>query len=92
FSSDFPTTPGAFDLSDNGTDPDAFVAKLNPAGSDLVYCTFLGGGDRDKGKSIAVDGEGSAYVTGHTGSSDFPTTSGAFDTSLSGYYTSYLTL
>ena len=41
-SSDFPTTPGAFDPSYNGTG-DAFVVKLNPAGSELTYATFLGG-------------------------------------------------
>ena len=44
-SSNFPTTPGAFDTSYNGGYDDAFVAKLNPAGSGLVYATFLGGSD-----------------------------------------------
>ncbi|MEI2688933.1 MAG: SBBP repeat-containing protein [Anaerolineae bacterium] len=43
---------------------DAFVAKLNPAGSGLVYATFLGGSGGDDGHAIAVDGAGSAYVTG----------------------------
>ena len=42
-SNNFPTTPGAFDTSYNGGDHDAFVAKLNPTGSGLVYATFLGG-------------------------------------------------
>jgi len=42
-SADFPTTPGAFDTSHNGGYEDAFVAKLNPTGSDLKYATFLGG-------------------------------------------------
>ena len=45
-SNDFPTTPGAFDTSYNGGG-DAFVAKLNPAGSALVYATFLGGSGSD---------------------------------------------
>ena len=77
-SSDFPTTGGAFDTTlDTGVALDAFVTKLNPAGSALVYSTFLGGNDTDLGFGIAVDTSGSAYVTGHTGSSNFPTTSGA---------------
>jgi hypothetical protein len=52
---------------------DAFVAKLNPAGSALVYSTYLGGSDVDYGSGIAVDGAGNAYVTGATCSTDFPT-------------------
>jgi hypothetical protein len=82
-SSDFPTTVGAFDISYNG-DGDAFVVKVNAAGTGLIYATFLGGSDEDVGSAIAVDGAGSAYVTGSTLSSDFPTTAGAFDTSYNG--------
>jgi hypothetical protein len=52
---------------------DAFVLKLNPAGSALVYSTFLGGSNYDYGNAIAVDSQGNAYVTGYTYSSDFPT-------------------
>ncbi len=83
-SSDFPTTPGAFDLSFNGEDWDAFVVKLNPAGSGLAYATFLGGNSYNLCRGIAVDGAGSAYVAGETNSSDFPTTPGAFDLSYNG--------
>jgi hypothetical protein len=54
---------------------DAFVAELNPAGSALVYSTFLGGTQSDAGTSIALDGNNNAYVTGQTGSSNFPTAS-----------------
>ena len=53
---------------------DAFVTELNSAGSGLVYSTYLGGRGSDGGSSIAVDGLGNAYVTGSTGSTDFPTT------------------
>ena len=60
------------------------MVKLNPAGSGLAYATFLGGSSNDDGYGIAVDGAGSAYVTGDTSSSDFPTTPGAFDTSYNG--------
>ncbi len=51
---------------------DAFVLKLNPAGSALVYSTYLGGSFRDQGAGIAVDRSGNAYVAGFTGSADFP--------------------
>jgi len=84
-SSDFPAIPGVFDTTHNG-EGDAFVAKLNPAGSGLVYATFLGGSSDDQGFGIAVDGSGNTYVTGRTYSSDFPTTPGAFDTTFDGYY------
>jgi beta-propeller repeat-containing protein len=50
---------------------DAFVTKLDPTGSTLVYSTYLGGGASDFGQGIAVDGAGNAYVTGYTNSSDF---------------------
>jgi len=89
WSSDFPTTPGAFDTSFNGRG-DAFVVKLNAAGSALTYATFLGGGHDDEGEGIAVDSSGAAYVTGWTSSSDFPTTPGAFDTSFNGDYDAFV--
>jgi uncharacterized protein (TIGR03437 family) len=51
---------------------DAFVAKINPSGSALVYSTFLGGNRTDEARAIAVDALGNAYVTGYTFSIDFP--------------------
>ena len=63
---------------------DAFVTELNPTGSGLVYSTYLGGSGDDYGNGIAVDTSGNAYVTGYTVSSDFPTTAGAFQTTLDG--------
>ena len=56
-----------------GAATDAFVAKLNPAGSALVYSTYLGGSGDDDGYGIAVDSAGNAYVTGYTDSTNFPT-------------------
>ena len=88
-SDDFPTTPGAFDTSGNGW-YDVFVAKLNPAGSRLAYATFLGGSGDDSGYGIAVDGAGSAYVTGKTYSTDFPITPGAVDTSYNSVYDAFV--
>ena len=56
-----------------GGDQDAFVTALNPAGSALLYSTYLGGSLNETGTGIAVDGGNNVYVTGQTGSSDFPT-------------------
>lgn len=80
-SSDFPTTPGALQgtfgggscPSNDDTCGDAFVAKLNAAGSSLAYSTYLGGKLGDIGTGIAVDSSDIAYVTGFTDSADFPT-------------------
>ena len=72
-SSDFPISPGGFQTAYGGGTRDAFVAKLNPSGSALVYSTYLGGSSNDGGTGIAVDGYGNAYITGATGSVDFPT-------------------
>jgi hypothetical protein len=82
-SSNFPTTAGAFDTSYNGG-ADAYVAKLNPAGTALVYSTYLGGSGFDWGFGIALDSAGNAYAAGHAASANFPTTPGAFDTSYNG--------
>jgi hypothetical protein len=84
-SSNFPTTPGAFQTIYHVGNEDAFVSKLNATGSALVYSTYLGGNSLDEGHGIAVDASGHAYVTGVTGSSDFPTTPGAFQTSYGGH-------
>jgi len=69
---DFPTTPGALQTSYGGGDSDAFVAKLDPTGA-LAYGTYLGGSTAEAGDAVAVDAAGSAYVSGWTGSIDFPT-------------------
>ncbi|UCE62925.1 MAG: SBBP repeat-containing protein, partial [Nitrospirota bacterium] len=72
-STDFPTTGGAAQTLSGG-DSDAFITKLNATGSALDYSTYLGGLDREEGNGIAVDGDGNAYVTGSTASSNFPIT------------------
>lgn len=69
-SADFPTR-NALQSSLRGT-TDAFVAKLNAAGSAWIYSTYLGGDDTEVGKGIAVDGQGNAYVTGLTASLNLP--------------------
>jgi hypothetical protein len=82
-SSNFPTTPGAFQPTYGGGPDDAFVTKLNATGAALVYSTYLGGSNDDYGQGIAVDASGNAYVTGSTSSPDFPTTPGALQTTYS---------
>jgi hypothetical protein len=82
-SADYPTSVGPFDPTANG-DVDAFVTKLSASGTALVYSTLLGGSGADAGADIAVDGHGSAYVTGSTDSADFPTSSSAFDQTFAG--------
>jgi len=72
FSVDFPITAGSFQTTLSGTS-DAFVTKLTPSGTSLLYSTYLGGTSDDIGHGIAVDSSGSAYVTGGTSSTDFPT-------------------
>jgi hypothetical protein len=89
-SDDFPVTPGAFQTSHTGGFENAFVAVMNPTGTGLVYSTYLGGNHNDLGESIAVDAAGNAYVAGFTGSSDFPTTPGAFQTTWHGGYDAFL--
>jgi Beta-propeller repeat/Abnormal spindle-like microcephaly-assoc'd, ASPM-SPD-2-Hydin len=86
----FPVTTGAFQTASGGNQ-DAFVTKLNASGSALVYSTYLGGNDTDQGSAIAVDSAGNAYVTGYTLSTNFPTTPGAFQVAMGGYYTAFVT-
>jgi hypothetical protein len=72
-SSDFPTTGSAFQKTlAAGASSNAFVTKLNPTGSALVYSTYLGGGSIDVGSAIALDSANNAYVTGQTTSTNFP--------------------
>ncbi|MBA2543010.1 MAG: SBBP repeat-containing protein, partial [Deltaproteobacteria bacterium] len=81
----FPVIGGP-DLTHNGI-VDAFVAKVNPAGNDLIYAGYLGGSSIDTARGIAVDSSGNAYVTGDTSSTDatFPVTVGPDLTSPFGF-------
>ncbi|BDZ71374.1 SBBP repeat-containing protein [Methanobacterium petrolearium] len=85
----FPTTAGAYQTSYSGIYGDAFISKLSPDNQgtdDLKYSTFLGGSDDDGGQGIAIDNNGTIYITGYTASNDFPTTSDAYQTSNAGSY------
>jgi hypothetical protein len=85
-STDFPIAAGGFQTTcaASCSGNDAFVSKLNAGGSALAYSTYLGGGFYDVSQGIAVDTSGNAYVTGWTLSRDFPTTTGAFQTTFRG--------
>jgi hypothetical protein len=100
YSEDFPVTENAFQTTSKsfsdyyGNSPNAFVTKLNPEGTSLVYSTYLGGdggpggegvlfpGPGDSGQGIAIDSWGNAWVTGSTGSGNFPVTAGALQTKI----------
>jgi len=81
-STDFPTTPGAFETVQRSTLPrNAFVSRFNPSAltgaTSLVYSSYLGGVGFTQGYGVAVDSQSNAYVTGTTSSNDFPVTLGA---------------
>ena len=88
-SSNFPTA-NAFQSANPNFSNEVFVTKINPAGSSLVFSTYLGGRGGDDGFDIAVDATGSAYVTGSTNSFDFPM-AGAFQPTLSGPSDAFVT-
>src|SRR5262245_36078224 len=92
YTSAFPTTPGAYQTVNRGA-YDAFVSKLNPSGSALLYSTYLGGNGDDNALAIAVDSQGNAYVTGSTGSTGpntFPMLNAGQGT-FGGYYDAFIT-
>ncbi len=90
-SSDFPTTSGAYDQTYGGSG-DGFMVKLDSSGGSLSYSTFIGGGGSDAGLGIVLDSSDRAYITGYTGSNNFPTTSGAYDTTYNGNTDSFITM
>jgi hypothetical protein len=92
----FPTTAGAFQTTPGGTSvylesSDAFVTKLNPSGTGLVYSTYIGGSNNDGALGIAVDSSGNAYVTGNSRSTNFPGVSaGSISTTLGGFQDAFI--
>ena len=75
----------------NAGSGDAFVTKLNASGSALVYSTYLGGSATDYTNAITVDASGNAYITGWVDSTNFPTTTGAYQTSNAGPEDAFIT-
>jgi uncharacterized protein (TIGR03437 family) len=91
-SQDFPVTTGALQTKPKGasTAGPAFVSKLNPGGTALIYSTYVGGTGGDAAYGLVVDGAGEAYIAGGTASKDFPVTTGAFQTTIQGSRTSFV--
>ncbi|MBW2096640.1 MAG: SBBP repeat-containing protein, partial [Deltaproteobacteria bacterium] len=92
-STDFPTFfPGSTSIQNalNGSEPDAFVTKINATGTSLIYSTYLGGSQTDAVKDIAIDSSGNAYIVGFTESGDFPTQA-PIQASFRGVYDAFLT-
>lgn len=91
-SADFPVTPGAAQTTFGGlvsvfgvgSFGDGFVAKFNPSGAAVLFATYWGGSAPDIAYAIALDSSGYAYVAGATSSSNFPVTTGAFQTKYAG--------
>jgi hypothetical protein len=82
-STNFDTTAGAFKTTNSGF-MDVFATKINATGSSLIFSTYLGGSGYDRGHSIGLDANGNTYITGGTSSSNYDTTSGAFQTTYGG--------
>ena len=81
-STDFPITSGAHQGSHSGFN-DAFLSKFSGTGS-LLWSTYLGGSDYEEARDVATDDSGHVFITGRTKSTDFPTTTGAYQGSLGG--------
>ena len=91
-STDFPGTAASFSGALCSGCSHVFVTKLNSTGTATVYSTYFGGNGHDYGQSIAVDSSGNAYLTGITGSSNFPLAGSAFQGTLNGFYNSFVTV
>lgn len=90
YSNNFPTVSAIMGSKAAGYQ-DAFITKINPSGSELVYSMYLGGSNYDIGNGIAVDTFGNAYVTGYTNSTDFPTASAVYESYAGGYHDAFIT-
>ncbi|MFN3940555.1 MAG: hypothetical protein ACK4IY_08195, partial [Chitinophagales bacterium] len=82
--SGYPTTTGAYDVTFGGGYCDVGISKFSADGSSLIYSTFIGGSGNDLPHSLVVNSAGELIVYGTTGSTNFPTTAGAFNEDFSG--------
>jgi len=93
---DFPTTAGAAQTTFGGdctnAGGDAFVTKLNPTGTAPVFSSYLGGSGDDVGFSIGLDNSNNVYITGRSSSTNYPTTPGAFQSTMAGGYDTMFTI
>ncbi|MGA1793447.1 MAG: putative Ig domain-containing protein [Thermoplasmatota archaeon] len=86
---DFPTTTGAYDRTHNG-DQDLIVTKVKDDGTDLVFSTYIGGDGEDLATEFILDDDDNIIMRGYTESTNFPTSSGAYQSQLSGGRDLYL--
>jgi hypothetical protein len=87
-----PTTSNAYQTSDPNSSYDGFLSVISASGSSLVYSTYLGGtaSGQSSANGVAIDSSGNAYLTGTTGISNFPTTSGVYQTTYPGSTTGFI--
>ena len=81
---DFPMAAVSYDNTYNGAPYDGFFIKINAAGTAMLSSGFLGGLRDDRAKGVAIDKNNNVYITGYTGSSNFPVSPGAYDNSYNG--------
>lgn len=86
----YPTTPGAFQTFYNGGDRDAAITKYNPAGTNVIFSTYLGGSTEENPQSMVANSLGELIVLGRTNSLNFPATANAYDNTINGGYDFYL--
>ena len=98
WASDFPSSSGAYQISYKGTGNNAFITKLSNDLKDVLASTYLGGETNSSSYfsgyfnyvDVALDSTGNLYITGYTNSSEFPVTTGAYDTSYNGNYDTFV--
>ncbi len=84
WSSNFPTTSGAYNENFNGGGTDRFVAKFDPDLQNLLASTYIGGSGNEYGMGLRVTDNGIVYIAGYTNSPDFPVTQGSYDETYNG--------
>jgi len=80
----FPTTTGSYQETSNSGDTEAFITRLNPTMSSIIYSTYLGGSGADTINKIVLDVDNNIYTVGTTSSGDFPTSAVAFNKTFRG--------
>ena len=90
YSTDLPTTTGAYNVIHNGSYSDVFISKFSNDLTSLLASTFLGGSDEDGGFGITLDSSDNVFVTGLTPSADLPTTTGAYDKTHNGTFDAFV--
>jgi hypothetical protein len=88
-SDNFPTTPDAYNETNSGSD-DIFAMKLDGEDGNILYSTYLGGSQYEVPRTIEIDPEGNVWICGETMSSDFPTTTNAYNSTFGGLFDMFI--